>query len=205
MYKNILELRPNYSQSYRDIANVLLDLEQYNEANKAYQYYLHKDFNIEDNDIGEILLSEIIATNNNNENESSSRTIKVDNPYKNTESDVRVVFEWNTSEAEFILEFVNPNEQKFEIENSTHINNDLIIDQKEKGYTSKEIFINDLQDGNWLVNLTYLGNKQYKPTIFKVTTYYDWGRENQRKEINVFDFIITDKKTELLKLNKRSF
>jgi hypothetical protein len=204
VYKNILKLRPKYRQSYRDVGNILLDLKEYAQAWKAYQFYLNKGFNIEDNDIGEILLSEIIATENNSGNENS-RTIKVDSPYKNTESDVRVVFEWNTSEAEFILEFVNPTEQTFEIENSTHINNDLIIDQKEKGYTSKEFFIKDLQDGNWLVNLTYLGNKKYKPTVFKVTTYYNWGRENQRKEINVFDFLITDKKTELLKLNKRSF
>lgn len=205
VYKEILKLRPNYSQSYRDVANVSLDLKEYAQAWKAYQFYLHKDFSIEDNDIGEILLSEIIATENNNGNENSPKRIKVDSPNKNTESDVRVVFEWNTSEAEFILEFVNPNAKTFDIENSTHINNDLIIDQKEKGYTSKEIFIDDLQEGNWLVNLTYLGNKQYKPTVFKVTTYYNWGRQNQRKEINVFDLMVTDKKTELLKLNKRSF
>lgn len=203
VYKKILKLRPNYSQSYRDVGNVLLDLKEYTLAWKAYQYYLYKDFNIEDNDIGEVLLSEMIATENNDGNENSTRTIKVDSPNKNTESDVRVVFEWNTSEAEFILEFVNPYGQTFEIENSTHVNNDLIIDQKEKGYTSKEIFIDDLKEGNWLVNLTYLGNKQYKPTVFKTTTYYNWGRENQRKEINVFDFIVEGKKVELLKLNSR--
>ncbi|WP_026777811.1 hypothetical protein [Polaribacter sp. Hel_I_88] len=205
VYKKILKLRPDYSQSYRDVANVLLDLKEYPQAWKAYQYYLHNDFNIEDDDIGEILISEIIATENNSGNENSTQGIKVDSPTKNTESDIRVVFEWNTSEAEFILEFVNPNKFPFSIENSTHVNNDLIIDQKEKGYTSKEIFIDDLQNGNWLVNLTYLGNKHYKPTVFKVTTYYNWGRENQRKDIHVFDLMITDKKIELLKLNKRSF
>ena len=205
VYKNILKLRPNYSQSYRDVGNVLLDLKEYAQAWKAYLFYFNNDFNIENNDIGEILVSEMIATENNNGNENSPQKIKVNSPTKNTESDVRVVFEWNTSEAEFILEFVNPFDQTFEMENSTHINNDLILDQKQKGYSSKEIFINDLMDGNWLVNLTYLGNKQYKPTIFKVTTYYNWGRENQRKEINVFDFIVTNKKTELLKLNKKSF
>jgi len=205
VYIKLLKLRPNYSQSYRDVGNILLDLKDYTQAWKAYQFYLIKDFNIEDNDIGEILISEIIAAENNNGSENSPQKIKVNSPFKNTESDIRVVFEWNTSEAEFILEFVNPNGQTFEIENSTHINNDLILDQKEKGYTSKEIFIDDLKEGNWLINLTYLGNKQYKPTVFKTTTYYNWGRENQRKEINVFDFIVTDKKVEILKLNKKSF
>ena len=67
----------------------------------------------------------MIATESNKGNENSPQKIKVNSPTKNTESDVRVVFEWNTSEAEFMLEFVNPTAQTYEIENSTHINNDL--------------------------------------------------------------------------------
>jgi hypothetical protein len=114
-----------------------------------------------------------------------------------------LVFEWNTSEAEFILEFVNPNMQVYSIENSIDKNNDLILDQKKKGYTSKEIFIDTLGKGNWKVNATYLGNKQYKPTVFKVTSYYNWGRPNQSKKINVFEFTLQNVKMQLLKLNAR--
>jgi uncharacterized protein YfaP (DUF2135 family) len=115
-----------------------------------------------------------------------------------------LVFEWNTSEAEFILEFINPNLQAYKIENSIDKNNDLIVDQKKKGYTSKEIFINTLKRGNYYVNLTYLGNKQHKPTVFKITTYYNWGRPNQTKKIDVFDFTLQNIKTKLLKLNRKN-
>ncbi|MGK0414923.1 MAG: hypothetical protein ACJA1B_003155, partial [Polaribacter sp.] len=111
------------------------------------------------------------------------------------------VFEWNTSEAEFILEFVNPDLLPYSVENSSSKNTDLIIDQKKKGYTSKEIFIENLKEGDWLVNLTYLGNKQSKPTIFKITTYYNWGRPNQSEKIEVFDFTQLNLKRALLKLN----
>jgi uncharacterized protein YfaP (DUF2135 family) len=138
------------------------------------------------------------------EDTDTHQKIKIDNPKKNIESDVRIVFEWNTSEAEFILEFVNPNSEPYVVENSLENNNDLIIDQKKKGYTSKEIFIENLEYGDWLVNLTYLGNKQYKPTIFKITTYFNWGRTNQTKKINVYDFTLQNVKMELLKLNIRS-
>lgn len=205
IYKKLIKLRPNYLQSYRDLGNAFLEEKKYDEAWKAYKYYLNKNFKIEKNDIGEIISSEIISTYNLDiNNDQIHKKVKIVNPNKNIESDIRIVFEWNTSEAEFILEFVNPIDFTYKIENSQNMNNDLITDQKKKGYTSKEIFIKDVESGNWLVNLIYLGNKQFKPTFFKTTTYYNWGRKNQRKEISIFEFTQKNIKTQLLKFNQNS-
>jgi hypothetical protein len=204
IYKKIIALRPEYLQSYRDLANTFLEQKEHRNAWLVYNYYLNKGFKISENDLGEIIASEIISNyNNDKQNDSFKQKIKIKNPSKNIKSDVRLVFEWNTSEAEFILEFVNPNRQIYTIENSINKNNDLILDQKRKGYTSKEIFIDTIGKGNWKVNATYLGNKQYKPTIFKITSYYNWGRPNQSKKINVFEFTLQNVKMQLLKLNAR--
>jgi hypothetical protein len=204
VYKKIINLRPEYRQSYRDLANIFLTLKKYRDVWLTYNYYLNKGFEIEENDIGEIIASEIISSYNlDKEPKGVLQKIKINNPKKNIESDVRLVFEWNTSEAEFIIEFVNPNLQVYKIENSINNNNELIIDQKKKGYTSKEIFIDTLKRGNYYVNFTYLGNKQHKPTVFKITTYYNWGRPNQTKKIEVFDFTLQNVKTKLLKLNRK--
>ncbi|PQJ77832.1 carboxypeptidase-like regulatory domain-containing protein [Polaribacter porphyrae] len=204
IYKKLVKLRPKHHQSYRDLANAFLGSKKYRNVWLTYRYFFKKGFKIDDNDIGEIITSEIVSTYNL---DSIDRTnlpkIKIENSYKNIARDVRIVFEWNTTEAEFIIEFVNPNLDVFEIENSLVQNQGLIEDQKKKGYTSKEIFINQLNYGNYLVNLTYLGNKQYKPTVFKITTYYNWGRPNQTKKTAIFDFIQKDKKFQLLKLNRR--
>ncbi|MFQ3181746.1 MAG: hypothetical protein ACI9Z4_001345 [Polaribacter sp.] len=202
VYKKIIALRPSYAQSYRDLANTFLEQKDHRNAWLVYNYYLNKGLKIANNDIGEIMASEIISNYNyDQQDDSFKRKIKIKNPNKNTESDVRLVFEWNTSEAEFILEFVNPEMQVYSIENSINKNNDLILDQKKKGYTSKELFIETLGKGDWLVNATYLGNKQYKPTIFKITSYYNWGRPNQSKKIKVYELALQNVKTQLLKLN----
>lgn len=204
VYRKIIKLRPNYLQSYRDVANTFLEINKYKDVWLTYNYFLNKGFKIEDNDISAIISSEIISTYNLDKvNDSSSQKININDPTKNTESDLRLVFEWNITEAEFIIEFVNPDLEIYEIENSAAQNQYLIIDQKKKGYTSKEIFIDELVEGNYLVNLTYLGNKQYKPTVFKITTYYNWGKPNQSKKIDVFDFTKQNKKVQLLKLNRR--
>ena len=80
-------------------------------------------------------------------------------------------------------------------------NNELITDEKLKGYSSKEFMIEDLGMGNWLVNLTYYGNKKYTPTYLKMTTYYNWGKLNQHSKIKVFKLTKKNVKVQLLKAN----
>lgn len=202
IFKNIAKLRPNYSQSYRDIANCFLDLEDYNNFWLTYNNYFNKNLKLENNDIGEIITSEMIAAYNKEDKNTTTKRIKIEDPNKIIKSDVRLVFEWNTSEAEFIIEFVNPKKYIYTLENSLYNNNYLIDDQKNKGYTSKEVLIEKIKRGDWLINFTYLGNKQYKPTILKVTSYYNWGKKNQTKKIDVFEFTIKDTNTQLLKINR---
>ncbi|OBY67107.1 hypothetical protein LPB301_04365 [Polaribacter reichenbachii] len=204
IYKKIVKLRPNYLQSFRDLANAFLEQKEYNEFWSTYYYFLNKGYKVEEDDVSEIISSEIISAYNLDvENGNSRKKIKIENPNKNILSDVRLVFEWNTTEAEFIIEFVNPNLETYKIENSFKENRSLIKDQKQKGYTSKEVFIDKLTQGFYLVNLTYLGNKQEKQTTFKITTYYNWGKENQSKKIEVFDFSNKNVKTQLLRLSRK--
>ena len=119
------------------------------------------------------------------------------------EKDIRIVFEWNTSEAEFIFEFVNPQKQSYTFEHTYYENKELIIDEKTKGYSSIEFFIKNLTKGDWLTNITYLGNKTNDPTYLKTTVYYNWGKARQRKEIKVLKLVNRDEKLQLIKLNAK--
>lgn len=201
VYRKIVNLRPNYSQSYRDLANAYADLKNYSQFWFMYNHYLKKNGELQNNDIGDIIRSEIRNSNRFYEKKNEIKT-KVKSPDK-LERDVRLVFEWNNSDSEFNIEFVNPEKEVFKLENTFSHNNDLMNDRKKEGYTSKEILIEDLRPGNWLVNFTYLGNTSYKPTILKTTTYYNWGKENQRKKIDFFYFKVKNRKVQLLKINRR--
>lgn len=202
IYKKIAKLRPNHAQSYRDLANSYLELKDYKNAWKIYKYYFLKGLKIDKNDIGDILNSEMIYTYLQRKKDTSfTEALKMFDTDKVIQSDVRFVFEWNTSEAEFIWEFVNSNKQVYRVENSLNTNSDLILDQKLKGYTSKEFMIEKIENSPWLVNLTYLGNKQYKSTILKLTTYYNWGKPNQSKKIKVFELNIKNLKIQLDKIS----
>ena len=192
VYKKIIKLRPKHIQSYRDLINVYIELKQYKKALNTYNYFFNKGFTIEENGIGEIMAREAEAL--------TSKISKTNLPDEKT-LDTRIVFEWSSSEAEFTLEFINPQKQVYKIEHTLSDNSSLILDEKLKGYTSREFVIDGDIGGEWLVNLTYYGNKKYAPTYLKTTVFNDWGRSNEIKKTTVYKMTLKDQKTQLFKIN----
>ena len=192
VYKKIIKLRPKHIQSYRDLINVYTELKQYKKALNTYNYFFNKGFTIEENGIGYIMTREAEAL--------TSKISKTNLPDEKT-LDTRIVFEWSSSEAEFTLEFINPQKQVYKIEHTLSDNSSLILDEKLKGYTSREFVIDGDIGGEWLVNLTYYGNKKYAPTYLKTTVFNDWGRSNEIKKTTVFKMTLKDQKTQLFKIN----
>ena len=192
VYKKIIKLRPKHIQSYRDLINVYIELKQYKKALNTYNYFFNKGFTIEENGIGEIMAREAEAL--------TSKISKTNLPDEKT-LDIRIVFEWSSSEAEFTLEFINPQKQVYKIEHTLSDNSSLILDEKLKGYTSREFVIDGDIGGEWLVNLTYYGNKKYAPTYLKTTVFNNWGRSDEIKKTTVYKMTLKDQKTQLFKIN----
>ena len=192
IYKKIIKLRPKHAQSFRDLINVYTELKQYKKALNIYNYYFKKGFTLEENGIGEIMIHEAEALTS----KISNKNLPNEKTY-----DIRIVFEWSSSEAEFTLEFINPQQQVYKIEHTLSDNSALILDEKLKGYGSKEFIIDGNIEGEWLVNLTYYGNKKYVPTYLKTTVYTNWGRTNETKKIAVYTMVLKDQKTQLFKIN----
>ncbi|MFT7336659.1 MAG: hypothetical protein ACI9M1_002621, partial [Porticoccaceae bacterium] len=203
IYKKIMTIRPRHAQSYRDLANGYSHLNEYKNAWKIYLYYLNQGFSITDNAIGDIFNTEMKAIYvQRKEKDSIREKLVFENNDAAIANDVRMVIEWDTSEAEFILEFVNPNKQSFKVDHSLAESSEQIIDEKIIGYNSKEFLIEKIEEGDWLINLTYLGNKKYAPTFLKVTTYYNWGKPSQKEEIKVHELTLKNVKAQLLAINK---
>jgi len=195
----------SFLKSNRDLANAYVENDQYKKAWRIYMSYLMQGNDVSGEGIGQILYNEMEFLYYNRRNQTNIKETfipKSDNLF-DFRNDVRLVFEWNTCEAEFDLEFVNQEKRAYLFEHSLAANQDLITDEKLKGYSSKEFFIDDIGIGEWLVNITYKGNKKPEPTYFKVTQYFNWGKANQTKEIIVYKFQNERNKMQLLRLNKQ--
>ncbi len=206
LYEKIFILRPKYAQSYRDLAIAYSDNNNYKRAWRMYISYMLQGENVSDLAIGDLIYSEMEWMYYNRKNQAGIKESFIPKSASLTDfkGDVRLVVEWNTSEAEFVLEFVNPDKQVYSFNHTLTANEQLIIDEKEIGFSSKEFFIDDLGNGDWLVNINYLGNKKPEPTHFKITVYSNWGSPNQTQEVSVFKFENERNKIQLYKFKNNS-
>jgi len=204
VYQEIYKLRPKYAQSYRDLANAYHENDQFKKSWRMYMNYLIQGNDATNEGIGTIIYNEMeyLYFNRKNQTKIKEKFVPKNETLKDFRNDVRMTFEWNTSEAEFDLEFVGPDKRSYVFEHSLNANENLIIDEKTKGYSSKEFIIEDVGDGEWLVNITYYGNKKPEPSYFKFTTYYHWGKPNQKKKTQVYRLKNERDKIQLIKIDK---
>ncbi|MET1259183.1 carboxypeptidase-like regulatory domain-containing protein [Flagellimonas sp. DF-77] len=204
-FKEVFILRPNYAQSYMDMANSYRELNTPKQAAALYtryEYLLQEGFmEVDTAGFGPIMdreFNNLLAIDRNAvvDGRKAKKLFVADESFKGT----RLVFEWNDGEAEFDLQFVNPENQYYKWKHSLAENADEIEREKDFGYNVKEYLIDDSLPGTWSVNVNYLGNKSLTPTYLKASVYYNYGSRSQRKETKVFKLSLKDVNQELFKL-----
>lgn len=186
VYKQVYKLRPEYAQSFIDMANSYRDLDKPESAASLYarhSYLLDKGLLPKDS----LELSPLMEREVDNLFALDNGSLKIQKRKKtDDENNTRLVFEWNDSEAEFNLQFVNPGNQYFEWKHTQEEMPDRIRSEKELGYSMADFLLDEELLGNWKINATYHGNKQLTPTYLKVTVYRNYGSRLQSKEVHVF-------------------
>lgn len=98
----------------------------------------------------------------------------------------RLIFDWNNPDAQFELQFVNPQKRFFTWEHTSGDNALRIREELEHGYGSEEFEIfGEGVAGNWLINVRYLGNMNTAdptPVFLRCRVEYDFGKPGQRAE-----------------------
>jgi tetratricopeptide (TPR) repeat protein len=206
VYKEVFILRPNYAQSYLDIANSYRNLKETKQAASIYaryEYLLNEGFmEVDTAGFGPIIYREfnnLLMLNKEAvvEGRKAKKLFVAEEEFEGT----RLVFEWNDSEAEFELQFVNPGNQYHMWKHSLADNVEVIEREKEFGYNTTEYLMDGSLPGTWKINANYLGNKSLSPTYLKATVYHNYGSKAQRKEIKLFKLMLKNVNQELFELN----
>ncbi|SFR82222.1 carboxypeptidase-like regulatory domain-containing protein [Maribacter stanieri] len=188
LYTSIFVKRPNYAQSYRDMANSYVEVNEVQKAANLYSRYtklLNDSFLVADT----IGLHPVITTEFNHFLEHktdytiSSEDLK-EMAAMREGTDTRLLFEWNDDEAEFDLQFVNPENRYFV--SSTSLNNQNEYFGKPEYSSSKEFFLESDIKGEWIININYKGNKSGLPTYLKVTAFSGYGTDNEESTIRIY-------------------
>ncbi len=203
--KEVFLLRPDYPQSYMDLANSYRDLGNYKKAATLYARYEYlkaeKLILAGESDFTKIINREYNNLISLHSNALISESAFTRGFLKEEFNGTRLVFEWSNSEAEFNLQFVNPENQFYTWKHSQAYNVDRIQDEKINKYSSNEYLIDDSLPGLWKINVTYLGNKSLTPTYLKTTIYYNYGTTAQYKEVRVHKLALKNVKQQILELS----
>ena len=206
-YKQVMRLRPNYGQSYMDLANSYRSLGRYEKAAAQYKRY---DYLVEEGLIPVDSVSFVPILNREYNNllflhapalvsvANRESLFVEEEDFQGT----RLVFEWNDGEAEFDLQFVNPEEQYTLWKHSLASDSELIMKEKEIGFNTREFLIDGSLPGTWQVNVRYHGNKSLTPTYLKVSIYDNYGTRSQRKQVRVFKLSLKDVNQRLFTLTR---
>lgn len=201
-YKQIYKLRPDYAQSFIDLANSYRNVGMPESAATLYarHAYLQDEGMLPKDTVD---LSKIMKRELNNIFALDNGTLKIKSRVKTEDDDfsTRLVFEWNDSEAEFELQFVNPGNQYYKWKHTLEDMSDRIRSEKELGYSMADFLMDDELPGVWQINAAYHGNKQLTPTYIKVTIYRNFGSKLQRKEVKVFQLGLKGSNLHLFNLN----
>ncbi len=187
IYKKVYKLRPDYAQSYIDLANSYRNLDMPESATSLFarHSYLLDEGMLQNDSLN---LATLMQREIDNLFLLENSSMKI-HKRKKTEQDfysTRLVFEWSDSEAEFDLQFVNPENQYFNWKHSLAEMPERIRSEKRLGYSMADFLLDDELAGVWKINVTYLGNKQLSPTYLKATIYKNYGSKIQSKEVKVF-------------------
>ncbi|MBO0324180.1 carboxypeptidase-like regulatory domain-containing protein [Muricauda sp. CAU 1633] len=187
VYLQVFRLRPAYGQSYRDLANAYSEMDDYKNALKFYARYVEsrklRKTSAPSMGIDSIVLTELNQLLKKRSAELEEAHILFD---ENTIYGTRLLFEWSNTEAEFKIQFVNPQKQYFIWNHTLEENYDRIKDEKIKGYSSEQFFMDENLVGNWQINLDYLGNKSFDPTYMKATVWTNYGTPFENKKLYFF-------------------
>ncbi len=205
VYEKVFKLRPDYAQSYLDLASSYQEIGNFKKSVSMYSRYdyLVKENLLKVND--STLFSLIMNRELDNLVSLHGKEILSEKEFSEyiVEDDfngTRLVFEWNDSESEFELQFVNPKGHYHISEHSLFADPDRIREEKLAGYSCEEFLIDESLPGTWQVNAKYLGNKSLTPSYLKTTIYYDYGSAAQRKETKVFKLGLKNVNQELFKI-----
>jgi uncharacterized protein YfaP (DUF2135 family) len=188
-YLKVLDLRSRDAQSHRDLANAYEEMGNHKRALNIYTRY-----QLAINDLDTIPFDaqgtdQLITTewaNIIDRNKSEfllTNAIMEGNPEN---LGTRILLEWNTVKAEFVVQFVDPKKYYDTWEYTSESKENRLQKEIVKGYSSKQFFLDDDQKGEWKINIDYHGNGTETPTYIKITTFFDYGTASQRKEIKVF-------------------
>lgn len=193
-YLKVLTLRPEDTQSYRDLALVQFKNGKIEEAIKNMKYIVSGEVYLTNNrrnfegmnQITSVELEQMKQKSGMGKTETSD--IKVEGWTQDT-YDLRVVIDWNHNDTDIDLYVTDADQETcFYSHNTTKMGGKMSRDMTQ-GFGPEEFTLRHAKPGSYSIKINYFGDRYQKldnPTFLKVSVFKYYGTPNQTEEIKVF-------------------
>ncbi|MBT8262512.1 MAG: TonB-dependent receptor plug domain-containing protein [Bacteroidia bacterium] len=199
IYRKLLKILPDEPQSYRDLALILEDTGNDDEAVKllfsiTQRAGLDREYKtIIENDITRILSTSEQARETYNLKQSA---------LKDVSRDMRVVIDWNRKDVDLDLKVIDPNLEIAAPDNPRTRSGGRLLSNNDTGFGPEIFDLEQLQTGSYYLKVGYpLKEGEILdvegPTYVKLTIFRNYGRSNQTKEVQLVR-ISDDRKLQLM-------
>jgi TonB-dependent SusC/RagA subfamily outer membrane receptor len=181
----LAEQHPNLSQPYLDKALLYNDVGNHQAALNMFQNIVSSQYEgVNFAGLNTIIEGEI--KNLYSIHKAKIDLSKIDAKYlKNIKYDAKIIVDWSDSDAEFVLQFVNPDKRFFKWDHTYAESYQRINKEKSQGFTAEEFQLTGAVKGEWLINATYIGKgnaNNQEPLYLKARVYFNYGNPTQRVE-----------------------
>jgi tetratricopeptide (TPR) repeat protein len=197
LFKDLIELRPEEPQSYRDLGLAYEAMGNYNEAIKQLYHVVKEPFDNRFYGIELIAMNEINAILSKNP-EGINLDYIDKKLLKNMPVDIRVVLNWDADNTDVDLWVTDPNGEKCFYSNKLTRAGGRISNDFTQGYGPEEFMIRRAKPGYYKIEAHYYGTTtqsiQGKATL-SVQFFKQFGTRHEQKEeitrrLNVTDEVI---------------
>ena len=197
IYQRLLSIRPLDEQSYRDLALIYKENEDYDLAASLFDIMLNnklKNVNMLGlqetvvNEAAHLYFTQLDKLTLTDFPLKTLKTYVPKNDWRNFGFDYRIIFDWNDPAVEFNVQFVGPKKKYYDWSHTVLDDKDLLEDELNYGYNTEEFIIEKSDKGKWLINIeNYTIQDESNPTYIKYTVFKNYGRPNEIKKVEVID------------------
>ena len=193
IYKEILRLRPENIQSYRDLALCYKEIGEYQKSlDLLYKIVngelLEKDINRSYEGIESIAFVEmnnLISLYGNKLNLNA-----IDKQFiKHMPIDIRVVIDWNHNDTDIDLWVTDPNEEKCYYKHTKTKIGGRISNDMTEGFGPESYILKKAKKGDYKIAIDYYADAKQKisgPTFLKVTVFKNYSTKNETKNTVIY-------------------
>ncbi|MDO1500853.1 carboxypeptidase-like regulatory domain-containing protein [Winogradskyella maritima] len=194
VFKEVLELRPEEPQSYRDLALAYKENGEIEEALKLFKIIvdgdlLHKDETSKYHGIEHISYVELCDLIQNDD-----KSKELQNEFESIKTDIRIIMDWNHANTDLDLHVTNPNGDEIYYSNPTSTFGGRLSEDFTEGYGPESFMLKDAPKGDYKVGVKYYSDNVQKiigPVNLKITLIKNFGSKNEERQVKVYR--LTDK------------